>query len=49
VILAVATVLATQFLHQHFVMDAIYGVVLAIAAYAVAWWASEARPASRPQ
>lgn len=42
VILAVAVILATQFLHQHFVMDAIYGIVLAVAAYAVAWWASEA-------
>ncbi len=45
VILAVATILATQFLHQHFVMDAIYGVTLAVAAYAVAWWASESRTA----
>jgi hypothetical protein len=43
VVLAVAVVLATQFLHQHFVMDAIYGVILAVAAYAVAWWASEAK------
>lgn len=42
VILAVAVILATQFLHQHFIMDAIYGVTLAIAAYAIAWVASEA-------
>ena len=47
VILAVATILATQFLHQHFVLDAIYGVTLAVAAYAVAFWASEARTVNR--
>ena len=46
-ILAVATILATQFLHQHFVLDAIYGVALAVAAYAVAFWASEARTVNR--
>jgi hypothetical protein len=48
VILGVATVLATQFLHQHYVMDAIYGVALAIAAYAVAWWLSESRARMLP-
>jgi hypothetical protein len=42
-VLGVAVILATQFLHQHFVMDAIYGVTLAVAAYAVAWWAAEGR------
>ncbi len=39
VLLSVAIVLSTQFLHQHFVMDLLYGVVLAVAAYATAWWA----------
>jgi membrane-associated phospholipid phosphatase len=48
VILGVAVILATQFLHQHYVMDAIYGVTLAIAAYGVAWWASEARTKPAP-
>ena len=47
VILAVGTILATQFLHQHYVMDAIYGVTLAIAAYAVAWWVSETQAGVR--
>lgn len=47
VVLAVAVILATQFLHQHVVMDAIYGVILAIAAYAVAWWASESKAEGR--
>jgi len=48
VLLAVAVILATQFLHQHYVMDAIYGIVLAVAAYAVAWRASELSRAARP-
>jgi hypothetical protein len=48
VVLAAAVILATQFLHQHYVMDAIYGVTLAVAAYAVAWLVSEGRGAGQP-
>lgn len=47
-VFAVAVILATQFLHQHFVMDAIYGVTLAVAAYAVAYLLAEGRRAPAP-
>lgn len=38
---AVSVVLATQFLHQHFFMDALFGILIAVAAYAGAYWMSE--------
>jgi hypothetical protein len=41
VLFAIAVVLATQLLHQHFFMDAMFGILIAIAAYSAAWWMSE--------
>ncbi len=37
ILFSVAIALSTLFLHQHFVMDLLYGTVLAVAAYATAW------------
>lgn len=45
IILSVCIVIATQVLHEHVLMDALYGIVTAIAAYSLAWFWSEYRPA----
>lgn len=47
IVLSVLIVIATQVLHEHYLMDALYGIVTAIFAYSVAWWALEYRPALR--
>lgn len=47
VLLAALIITATQVLHQHSLMAAAYGVVLAVAMYSVAWWVLEYRPAIR--
>lgn len=41
IVFAATVALSTQFLHQHFIMDLLYGLVLAAASYATAWWATE--------
>jgi hypothetical protein len=42
-----SVVAATLFLHEHYLMDALYGIVVGIAAYASAWYLSEYHPATR--
>lgn len=44
---SLAVVAATLFLHEHYLMDALYGIVVGIAAYASAWYLAEYRPATR--
>ena len=43
--LSVLIVIATQVLHEHFLMDALYGIIVATCAYAVSWFWLEFRPA----
>lgn len=40
-------VIATQVLHEHYLMDALYGVIVGICAYAVAWFWCEYLPVAR--
>ncbi|MDO8731303.1 MAG: hypothetical protein Q7L55_01820 [Actinomycetota bacterium] len=47
VVLAALIITATQVLHQHSLMAAVYGIVVAIAMYAVSWWLLEYLPAVR--
>ena len=47
VLFSLAVVAATQFLHMHYLMDAIYGVVLAFATYGISWFVLES-PHRRP-
>ena len=42
---AALVIVSTQVLHEHVLMDALYGIVVAVAAYAVAWFWLEYRPA----
>ena len=42
---AALVIVSTQVLHEHVLMDALYGIVVATAAYAVAWFWLEYRPA----
>jgi len=48
IVLSALVALSTQFLHQHYVLDLYYGIVLGVAAHATAWWATEWRPSHRP-
>lgn len=45
IILSVMIIIATQVLHEHVLMDALYGVVVGVCAYAVSWFWLEFRPA----
>jgi len=45
--LAVLIIIATQVLHQHSLMAAMYGLIVASAMYAIAWLLLEYRPALR--
>ncbi|HBJ72680.1 MAG TPA: hypothetical protein DDY88_02960 [Actinobacteria bacterium] len=47
VVLAALIITATQVLHQHSLMAAAYGFVVAIAMYSLSWWLLEYRPALR--
>ncbi len=47
VLLAVLIIIATQVLHQHSLMAAMYGLIVASAMYAIAWLLLEYRPALR--
>lgn len=47
VVLAASIIVATQVLHQHSLMAAMYGAIVAVATYAVSWWLLEYRPAMR--
>ena len=47
VVLAALIITATQVLHQHSLMAAVYGLIVATAMYSVAWLALEYRPALR--
>jgi len=49
IVYALAVVASTLFLREHYLMDALYGLVVAIAAYASAWYLAEYRPATRRQ
>ena len=42
---AALVIVSTQVLHDHVLMDALYGIVVATAAYSVAWFWLEYRPA----
>lgn len=42
---SVSIVIATQVLHEHVLMDALYGIVIAVVAYSLAWFWFEYRPA----
>jgi membrane-associated phospholipid phosphatase len=44
VVFAVMVMLATQFLHQHYFLDLVYGDLLAIASYTIGWLVVERRP-----
>lgn len=44
IILSVMIVIGTQVLHEHYLMDAMYGIIVAVAAYAVSWFWLEYRP-----
>ena len=47
VVLAVLIIVATQVLHQHSLMAAVYGIVVAVAMYSLSWLLLEYRPAIR--
>lgn len=47
VVLAVLIIIATQVLHQHSLMAAVYGIVVAVAMYSLSWLLLEYRPAIR--
>lgn len=47
VVLAALIIVATQVLHQHSLMAAMYGAIVAVATYSVSWWLLEYRPAMR--
>ena len=47
VVLAASIIVATQVLHQHSLMAAMYGAIVATATYSLSWWLTEFRPAMR--
>ncbi len=45
IVFAVSIIVATQVLHEHVLMDALYGMIVATVAYSLAWFWLEYRPA----